>query len=157
MTTHSPAVIVREYLVAQSLFTRPADCDAWPIFKQFMPDDDTSEVPDNLGAIYDTTGFQDGRFMSGQIINHFGIQISVRAGQREHDAGWEKAQAIETALQAVFNATVVLEDTLGNEKTYTLQNLSQQGPILSVGLDSKSTRRRWQFNINLLATIQESP
>lgn len=149
MTTHTPAKILRDYLTKQlTTFTSPGDVDDWPLYVSFMPDHDA--LPDNLGVVYDTVGVKDGRHMDGTLVEHQGVQVSIRAAN--YPLGWAKANECAKALEAVTaSVTVPIEG-----KTYTLHNVSQQSPIFSAGQDANDTRRRWLFTINYLLTVSEA-
>lgn len=145
MTIHSPAQILTELLITLGLFDDPDDSSfTFPVFTTVMPDD--AFLPGSVATVYNTPGLKDGRLMSGVIIFHHGVQLAVRIADPE--AGWLKCNLVEQAMQAVTESTTV---TIG-ATTYTLNNVSQQGPILALGLEG-GTVRRHLFTLNFLMTI----
>ena len=151
MAANSPAVVLREYLIDQGVFTAEADAGSWPLYVGHMPD--AVGVPDNCAAIYDTAGIKDGRLMlAGLGILHPGLQIKVRA--RTYAAGWAKADAVRVAMDAIKRAEQEVDAT-DSFYRYRLDNLSQTGTVLPLGTE-KGTKRRQLFSINYLATLEET-
>lgn len=143
MTTNSPSRILQQFMIADGLFTDPVDMADFPLFKSHMPD-----KPDDAGTVYDTAGVKDGRLLTdGFVIIHYGFQVRVRS--KDHDEGWVKISAVEKRMETVVGSTVVIAPL-----TYTLQNISQSGSVLSLGRE-KNTQRRNLFTVNFLATIKE--
>lgn len=150
ITKHSPAHIVARYLIAEAAATDPDDDDAWPVFIGHMPDSDA--VPDNCIAVYDTEGLRDGRLMrTGAVVVHPGLQVRIRS--RSHTTGWSKAIEVWELLQLVNRTEVWVPEDVGN-RAYTIQNLSQDGPPLALGVEP-GTKRRNLFTLNYLATLNE--
>lgn len=146
MSSHAPAEVLRSYLVGEGVLGDPEGSSlTWPGYVGFLPDKE--DVPDDAASLHDTEGTKDGRLMRGTNILHPGITVLVRA--RDYDEGWTKAQAIASALEEATGDTEVVGAT-----TYTLRNVSQQGPVIALGLE-EGTRRRFLFSINFLATLSE--
>ena len=151
MTTHSPSRIIAEFLISQGIGTDITDDSAWPVFVNYRPDE--TGVPDNCIVVYDNLGAKDGRLMVGTLILHPGFQVMVRA--RTHPVGWAKANAISDALAGVNrDVQEVITDSCSFNR-YRLDNTSQSGTILPLGLE-KGTKRRHLFTINYLATLEET-
>lgn len=140
--THSPAEIVRNLLVNLGAGTLPSAGGSWPISA-----DQRLDTPDNAMTINDTDGRKDGRSMpTGEVFEHPGIQIEVRAATR--GAGFLKAKAVATLLdEGVFNDTITVSG-----KSYTITNVSRSGGVISIGKESP-TSKRYLFTINAIATI----
>ena len=74
--------ILAAYIINNlSLMTDPSDGSDWPLYKSSMPDSDN--VKTNCGAIYDTAGVLDGKLSTGKVVQHPGIQISIRSNNHE--------------------------------------------------------------------------
>jgi Bacteriophage minor capsid protein len=137
----SPANIIRQMLVDQeSDFTEAA------AFVGFFPDD-----PDFAFCVYDTAGIKDGRLMAtGEQITHPGIQVMVRG--MDYMETRNRAHDIALLLDGQ-KKTVVVVNPGGS---YIVHNVSRTGDILSLGMESEGSRRRFFFAINALTTIQET-
>jgi hypothetical protein len=145
----SPASIVQDYVVnTLSKMTDPEDGAAWPLFVNAMPDDDIDNVATQCGAVYDTTGTQDLRSSDGSWPEHPGIQLAIRA--RDYETGYSKIEDIANALDAVSNDTIVI-----GAYQYKIFNISRTSSIINLGMDNKSTSRRFTFTVNFLLTIRE--
>ena len=143
----TPATIVGEYIIAVlALMTRPSAGDAWPLYISHLPDNDNVET--DAGAIYDTSGNKDGRLMIGPVIQHFGIQIRFRS--RDYNTGFEKIEDVAASLDAILRATVIMDT-----EQYRIQNMTRTTPIISLGLEPESTKRRFLFTVNFIASIKE--
>lgn len=142
----TPAAILREYLILQGLVTLPSVAGNWPMYVSSMPDGDN--VDDNAGAAYNTTPIKDGRLMAGAVIQHYGVQIKIRAV--DETTGWNKCSAIAAEFDRVHNASVVHNGT-----TYLLENISQTTGINSLGTEP-GTKRRELFTMNYIVTLKQS-
>lgn len=143
----SPASIVAEYIVdTLGKMTWPLDKGNWPLYITHMPDG--KSVKSNCGAIYDTTGVLDARQMDGRWPTHPGLQLRIRA--RDYETGFVKIEDIASALDEVINVSV----TVG-EGIYEIQNLSRATAVTPLGLEAGSTKRRFLFTVNFLATIKK--
>lgn len=143
----SPASIMRAYLIENDIgdITDPSDKGDWPLYISHLPD--SRSVKTNAGAIYDTTGTSDLRSMTGQGYMHPGIQIRIRS--RDYETGYTKIEDIANALDKVSFSTI----TIGSLE-YRIQNVSRSSPIVSLGVESGTTRR-FHFTVNFLLTIRE--
>jgi len=108
-----------------------------------MPDG--NDVPDNCGAIYDTTGLKDGRQMNGPVIRHYGIQLRIRSV--DYQTGWIKIEDISSDLDTLSSEYTV------NSIVYTIRNVSRTSPIVALGMEP-GTARRFHFTMNYLVTIK---
>ncbi len=118
--------------------------EEWEAFIGFMPD-----MPMDCIGVFDTQGTTDGRLMSGQQIEHQGIQIQVRGPS--HKTAWHRVQAITAALDIQFNVSVAGE----SGATYLVINVSRKGAIIPTGVDVKDGKRRHYFTINATVTFRE--
>ena len=135
-----PADIIRQLLIDLSL----ADTsDGWEVFVGFFPDE-----PDKALCVYDTAGVLDGRIMAtGEVIEHPGIQIRVRA--KSYTEVWGKITEVVRALDGVNKVSIVFSE----EEAYTVHNVSRSGAILPMGLDEVGNRRLHNFAANMTVTI----
>lgn len=137
----SPAEVLRKWLVSQGLALDPPTAD-WSCYVAGMP-----ETPDKALCVYETSGILQGRIQrTGETIEHFGIQIRVRAAT--YQTGWVKARAICDAFDALQNAQVTLDT-----HTYKINAVTRKSSILHIGPEQNNKRER--FTINFLATIRE--
>ena len=142
----SPASIMAYYIINElAKMTDPSDGDTWPLYDSFLPDG--PQVETDCGAIYDTSGIADERYMSGPTIPHEGIQIRIRSSEK--NTGYVKIEDIANALDAV---TLDSFEIVALE--YELQNVSRSSPIASLGVEP-GTKRRYHYTVNYLLTIRE--
>ena len=137
----SPAKIVSTWLRLMSLGSNPDNNTDWPVTYGSQPTD-----PDNIITVYNTVGRQDGRLMAtGEVIQHPGIQIRIRA--TDEDTGWGKAKELCDALDALTRVDVATDEGVA-----TIQNASRVGDIIPLGNDRETQRQL--FTINLVVTIK---
>lgn len=143
----SPASIIAAYIIEELNvdMTDPSDKADWPLYISHMPDG--SNVKTDCGAIYDTTGTQEERSMTGEWSEHPGIQIRIRS--RDYEEGYVKIEDIASALDAIAWVDFEIDDL-----EYRIFNVSRTSPIASLGVEP-GTRRRFGFTINFLLTIRE--
>jgi hypothetical protein len=148
--TYSPADILRQLMVDLSLGTTPSDDDSWPIYCSVQPD-----TPDNLITTYDTTGVHQGRVMTdGEVQERHGVQILIRSSR--FTTGWTKSRAISVALDAAYDASVVM-----GVESYTVHAISRSsGPIAlgkEVPVDGGNTpsSKREVFSLNCTVSVRE--
>ncbi len=143
----SPASIIAAYLIENEIgaMTDPSDRSNWPLYISHLPDGEN--VKTNAGAIYDTTGIQDLRSMTGEGYQHPGIQIRIRS--RNYETGYAKIENIANALDVVAWGIITIDSL-----EYRIQNVSRTSPIVSLGVET-GTVRRFHFTINFLLTIRE--
>lgn len=142
---HSPANIIRDYLIDEALLTDPDDSGAWPAYIGNLPDG--KDTNHNAVACIDTSPTKDGRLMGGTPLFHFGVQLLVRA--TDYDDGYVKASALDAALAAVDDDEVTIDSV-----TYQIVNVSAATGIVALGQE-EGTKRRWMFSLNFLATVKE--
>jgi len=114
----------------------------WPGYISFMP-----SFPNQAVCVYDMSGEDDGRLMTGTKIDHPGIQIQVRS--KTYSVGWSKASDIALALDNQIKTSVAIE----SDATYILHNASRRGTIHPIGVDEEDGQRRHYFTINAMVTI----
>lgn len=141
---HSPADIVRSYLVDAGLGLLPGN-EPWPMHLPPMPDS-----PDNAVLFKNTAGLYDGRYMqTGEVITHPGVQVLVRS--IDEPTAYQKAFQIARILDAVCRNYVTVETS-----TYFIQSLSRRGDIIPLtnNKDIRETERlRSLYSINYITTI----
>lgn len=138
----SPAEIIYNLLDQLALVGQSG---TWPASISFLSDEDDDAV-----AVYDTAGELDGRIMTGEQIEHPGIQIQVRA--KSYPTAWGKANEIALALDNQSQVSVAVE----SDATYLVANVSRRGAIVPMGIDEKDGRRRHYFSINAVITYRQS-
>ena len=126
----------------------PSESGDWPTFVGTLPDGD--RVPDNALAVIDTAPLKDGRIMGSAPLFHHGIQVLLRSFS--YNPGYSKTLALAVALAAVANTEVEVESGV----TYVLNNVTQFSGVIPLGQEQETTKRRWMFSVNFLATIQEA-
>lgn len=149
--THSPAAVLRAWLVTQSLVTAAESPGSWPCAVGREPDAGT----DNVATLYDTAGTKQGRALDGSsglhVFKH-GVALRVRASDRA--TGWTKAEAIADAVKVIRGRNTTDQVTLSTS-TYRLHNVSQQAPTRHVpNVDQK--RREVHTADFLVSVVQES-
>lgn len=144
---HSPAYIVQQYLIDEGIAIDPSvDADAnWAAFVGVLPDGD--KVDHDCMGVFDTSPLRDGRVMSGDTLYHYGVQVLLRSS--DYNAGYAKADAIQTALEAVSRDNITIDST-----TYRLDNINPTTGIVTLGQE-EGTKRRTVFSLNFLVTLTE--
>lgn len=146
---HSPAHIIQQLLIDLGEATATASSGDWPVFIANEPDS-----PDSLLSVIDTVGAIDGRNMvSGDIYEHYGVQITIR--DATYKLGHKKAREIAKALtEEVQNTVVSIEGVTGTGTDYYLvHNVTHRG-ILSLGKGPNSDRSF--FTLNLLVSLRQT-
>lgn len=140
----SPANIIQQLLKDLQLCDDPEDsAPQWPGYISFLPDEEDTAI-----CVYDTRGTDDGRLMTGEQIEHPGVQIRIRT--QDYNTGWRKAFDIIEQLDGVNRLTVALS----SEEAYLLSNVSRTGGIMPMGIDPEDVRRRHNFSINAILTVR---
>jgi len=143
--TKSPASILADYIInTLNKMSDPSDETTWPLYIASLPDG--PQVATNCGAIYDTSGVQDGRYMVGPVVQHYGVQLRIQS--RDYNDAYAKIEDISTALDVVNNVDIII-----GSLEFELQNASKSSAITYIGPDTKSTKRRFNFTVNYLLTI----
>ena len=93
----------------------------------------------------DSEGFMDGRLMTGEVIDHPGIQIRVRS--RNYQTGFQKISKVAKNLSELSNFPVVMPSGL----SYTIHNVSRVSSILPMGIEPGT--RLFLFSVNFLVTV----
>ena len=148
MMLNSPSSVIAEYIttVLTSLgLTPPNSKSTWPLYIGELPDG--TQVETNAVSIRDTAGLLDGRFMaSGQVVQHFGLQIKLRAN--DYETGWTKIESVAISLDGIPSETPIIKDGT----TYSILNMSRSSAVINLGLDDK---KRNSYSVNYLLTIRE--
>ena len=144
LLTHSVNDILRRLLVNAGKGTLPSAAGSWPIGIE-RPDS-----PDDCITLTETTGRRDGRTMTdGEVIEHLGVQIEVRAA--DHNTGFLKAKQLATYCdESIYNNGVTFES-----KIYNIINVSRVGGVMSIGRETPESAREL-FTFNVLVTIVQS-
>lgn len=144
----SPADIIYQFLLDEGLGS--VDDSGWQLYVGHLP----SIAPDSAIVIYDQAGKNDGRVMSGPIpgemIRHPGIQVLVRG--MVYPEVYAKAEAIALAFDQQANTLV----EIASDESYTLRNISRTGDILNIGMDPEGDRRRHNFSVNAVLTVDRN-
>jgi len=135
---------MRYLLIDLGLGTLPTDDDDWPITV-------TSEVedPDNAITLFDTSGIKHGRVFNGEIQEHEGFQVRIRA--TDHAVGHAKANDIKEALdKSVLNESVAI-----GSNTYIVYSVSRRSGVFYLGQDVSSSKRVI-FTINAIVSLRQT-
>ena len=144
---YSPAYIMAQYLIGESLLTDPSDSGSWPVYVGLLPDG--NGVAHEAVSCVDTSSVKDGRILNGgENIFHFGFQLMVRA--TAYNTGYAKAQALAEALQEVNRDTVTISGT-----TFRIDSVTDTSGVTVVGQEEGSKRREL-FSLNFLVTLKEN-
>jgi len=142
----SPAVILRQYIKdVITLLQLPSGDAIWPAYIGSMPDGGSS--PDNCICLYDVPGVKDGRLMDGPSIDHFGVQLKVRA--LDYQTGWTHIIDICSGLDAIVNYEQEYDSAY-----YCIANVSKVGSVMALG-NEEETKRRFLFTANFLITLKQ--
>lgn len=141
----SPAVILAEYIKQTLMFmTEPSEGEDWPLYISHLPTG--KDLRSNAGAIYDTSGILNGRYMSsGLQVSHPGIQIKIRSNSQQ--AGYMKIWNIARELALLQNALIDID---GND--YTVVAVKRMTDITFIGLEP-GTSRRFLHVVNFIVSI----
>ncbi|MDB4786217.1 minor capsid protein [bacterium] len=141
---HSPATIIRQWMVNESLATLPSAAGSWPASTAFMMD-----TPDNAIQVISQAGLQYGRsHIDGEIEEHLGVQVIVRSAT--HDAGYTKADAIKASMDTsskLYTLTI-------SSSTYTIYAITRRGNVLDLGTEPTPTNRHL-FSINATFSVRK--
>lgn len=116
----------------------------WPIYVAGEP-----SAPDDVVTLYDTTGRQQGRDMVfGQVFEHHGVQVRVRA--TDHEAAYVKCREL-----AVKMDTGIYQDgvTVGANR-YVVQCVDRQSDCFSLGRNAPTDNRRL-FTVNVMVVVRQ--
>ena len=141
LLTHSASDILRRLLVNAGQGTLLGAGGSWPIGLE------RPNAPDSCVTITETQGKRDGRVMtSGEVIEHPGVQIEVRAAT--YAAGFTKAKALATYCdESIYNSSITFET-----KAYTIINVSRVGVVMAIGRETPESKREL-FTFNATVTV----
>lgn len=146
MSLTSPALIISRHLIdTLGVFSDPLDAADWPLFVSSLPDQ-----PNTCAAVYDSINVKDGRYMSGHTVEHKGIQFILRFSASEYVLGYSKGEALKTAMDAIKNELVVVDGS-----PYRVIAVSRSSGLIPISLED-GTKRRREYSINFMATIEEA-
>lgn len=139
---HSPADIVRYLLVDLARGSLPEDETDWPIFVS-----QEADHPDSCITLYDTSGILEGRAqISGEIQEHYGIQIRVRAANST--IAYAKISEINAWIdESVRNNLVTIEGS-----QYLVYAITRKGGILSLGKEVSASKRNL-YTVNAIVSL----
>lgn len=144
MFRETPAGILGIFIIGKGLMSSPILDDSWPLYVGYMPSD--PKVKPNIGAIYDTPSFLDGRLMIGKVIEHYGVQIRIRA--EDYETGWAKIIEISEELDKIYN-----EEVERNGDKFLLQNVSRKTGANYIGMEA-GVQRQFDFTVNYGITMK---
>jgi hypothetical protein len=137
----SPAEILRAYLVAAGVVVLTSPDVDWYAYVSNLPNQ-----PDNAIVLYDTEPIRDGKFNTGEIVQHFGVEVLVRS--RDRSIGWAKINAIAGHIDAVTRSLIVC-----NGNNYTVQAVTRTSGPTELGEESVGTKRRRMFSLNVIFPV----
>lgn len=144
---HSPADVLRWFLVGYGVGVAPTDAGSWPVGASLSTD-----RPDEAIATLDQQGIDEGSTHDGEKQEHYGVQVLIRA--RTHPAGYAKAAEVATVLdRETHNRLVSVPETDDlPAATYLIHAVNRTGPVLPLGLDAPQGKRRL-FSINVTVAM----
>jgi hypothetical protein len=137
----SPAEIIAALIVKRGIGATPSRFAEWPVHEHLMPG-----APDSAIVVYDTSPVLDGRLMSGPVVKKPGVQIEVRAAERDYSGGWNRIEFISIMLDSVLREGMSMAD--GDVVIVAVHRTS--GPV---SLGQEPERRRWLFTYNAVLTL----
>ena len=141
---HSPSIIMRDYLISQSVGVDPTISSSdYPIYVSVLPDGDN--VKDKAIAVIDTTPqYLTEWSRNGQVYLQYGIQILIR--DNDYPSGFDKMKATLDALDSI-KYTSLIHDSV----TYKMRSFRRTSE-LPLGQEDDN-RRRQTFSINGLFSV----
>ena len=142
---HSPSEIIQNLMVDLGLGVLPSVDGSWPIYRSGLPED-----PDNTISVIRTAGrLQGRRHPTGETIEHYGIQITVRG--TTPTIGDTKVRAIADSFD-----TNVLRDsvTIGSD-VYVVQSINRASGPIPLGNETPESKRQI-FTLNITASIRQN-
>lgn len=143
--SHSPSEIIQNLMVDLGLGVLPSVGGNWPIYRSGLPD-----APANTIGVIRTAGrLQGRRHPTGETIEHYGIQITVRGATPT--IGDTKVRAIADSFD-----TNVLRDsvTIGSD-VYVVQAITRASGPIELGDESPESKRQL-FTLNITASIRQT-
>lgn len=142
--THGAADVTREYLIAAGVGTDPTAGGSWPVYVGREP-----AAPDAAMTVYDTQGLDHGRLMvTGEAVGPDGVQVRIRAAT--YPAGYAKAAAVRSALEAAYQEEVA---PAGAAERYLIHCFSRIGDVIPLGRESDSSR--YVFTVNAVTPVRQ--
>lgn len=139
---HSPADIVRYLLVDLARGSLPEDNTDWPIFVS-----QEADSPDSCITVYDTSGIIEGRAqISGEIQEHYGIQIRVRAASPA--VAYAKISEVSLWVDERIRNNLVLIDS----SQYLVYAITRKGGINSIGKEVSASKRNL-YTVNAIVSL----
>lgn len=151
--TQTPAQILDVILREDGVVSDPALGGDWPARVSNMPDG--VGIPNDVVALYDTPGINDGRDMrTGEVFVHHGVEIMVRS--LVYLDGWRKIWAAAWAFEKVAMRSV----TVGGG-VFLVWNITRTTEPASLGTEEgdetekrPGIRRRELFSANFIVTVR---
>lgn len=140
--SHIPSVIFQKLLVDLGLAVNPPS-EPWPCYIESEPD-----KPDETITVYTTDGRDQGRIQQGERQEMYGIQIRVRA--RDREVGWNKSMD----LSAAIDLDIYDNDVTINGASYNIHSVIRTTAILPIGKEPGT--KRDLFTINTLVHIRQN-
>ena len=141
--THSPAQILRAYLVSLSKVNELTG--DWPSYISTHPDE-----PDQSICFMDVEPVKQGRIMrTGEVIRQLRVMVHIRS--KTFSPGWTKANEISDALDTLLRQTVVIGGS-----SYKIHSVSSIQGVNSLGTEPGTTKRRELFSLNVQPSIRET-
>lgn len=134
---YSPAAVVAQFLIDMEVVSIPLGLpsDDWPVYISAQP-----TKPTNVVTTYDTAGIISAqRLSAGKTVKHQGVSVRIRG--INYRVGYAKAEAIYKALEEVSRYEVNFSNAI-----IRLDNVSLQGPVLSIGQEPETRRDIFVIN-----------
>lgn len=141
VTEHSPADILTARIEALPVAI-VGTALGWPVTVNRMPEDGDKRI-----AISDTQPVPDGRLMAGEVIEHPGVQVRVRATIDR--VAYHMATKLALAIDEIKRIAVMMPDG----RTYRIDNASRKGGIIRLGPEPGTNR--YHYTVNAALTITE--
>lgn len=149
---HSPANIIRNYVVKNHACSLPDTNGLWPGHVNFLAD-----TVDNAILFTDTNGTKDGRLQrTGETIEHPGLQVLVRA--TDQGVAWQRIDVISKLFDATARQSLTIDGV-----SYLINSINRKGSIVPLSMEEhykalerevKETRnKRFIFVLNAIMTI----
>ena len=142
VNTHSPADIVRYWLIQDGHGTLPTNHGTWPISVGSEQD-----ATDNTLTVYNTGGTNDGRVMQGEKQGLEGVQVQIRA--TTEPVGWAKARSIQKAMEDALDEYINVNGT-----PYSIGNFARIGDVLPLN-QQKPQSSRLIYVVNAVVNVVE--
>ncbi len=121
---HSPADILRYYVISQNLATLPDTSGLWPGYANFLPDEGYNAI-----LFTDTTARNDGRdIRSGQVINHPGVQMLFRG--KTQPLAYNKGKEVQDLIDTIYRQIVTIDST-----DYKIDSVTRNGTLIPLSME----------------------